>query len=52
MEFFRPTARERLGLKHLHIDLVMCYKIIYVLVSIPFESFLSSVYSKTLVVIR
>jgi len=48
----KVLALKRLELRPLHADLIMCYKIVYGLISIPFESFSSWVYSKTLVVIR
>ena len=35
----KALGLERLELRRLHADLIMCYKIVHGLVSIPFESF-------------
>jgi len=51
-DLLKALGLDRLELRCLHIDLIMYYKIVYGLVIIPFQSFLSRVYSKTLMVIR
>ena len=36
----KALGLERLELRRLHADLIICYKIVHGLVSIPFQSFL------------
>jgi len=38
-DHLKAVGLERLELRRLNTDLIMCYKIVYGLVSIPFESF-------------
>jgi len=41
-DFLKALGLERLELRRLHPDLIVCYKIAHGLASIPFESFFSN----------